>query len=150
MNSNCLLPFYHFLKKKDCINSDICQNFCDDDKDICSDCSALFGKWRNGPTILRKVNITQTCPLCLTENTQCYYRPSCNHFLCVQCFQKFLFGIQPLKPTFPYKNNKIESITDIQLQNDITIQIYLNDLAKYNDYITKTSKFTAKCNQCLE
>lgn len=144
MQSNCLLPFYHYINKKDCINSIICQNSCDDNKDICNDCYALFGKWRNGPSILRKVDQKQICPLCLNE-TDCYYRPSCNHFLCVRCFKKFLFGIQPIKPIFPYKNKE----KDIEyFKHDKIVQQYLKDLSEYTDYIEKTSEFSAKCYQC--
>lgn len=148
MNSNCPLPFSHFLHKKECINSFICQNPCDNDKEICNDCNALFGKWRNGPSILQKVENKQRCPICFDVN-DCYYRPFCNHFLCIQCFQKFLFGIQPNKPPFPYKNKEKLFISNPHLfDNDKSVQFYLQELTKYNEYIEKTSNANSKCFEC--
>jgi len=151
MNSNCILPSLHFIKKKDCINSDICLNFCDDDKILCNECNALFGKWRNGPSILKKTKDEQECPICQSKG-ECYFRPFCNHFLCIQCFQKFLYGIQPNKPTFPFKNKESEFWTNTeyqkQCQNDKSVILYLIDMKKYDDYIEKTKSFTSQCHQC--
>lgn len=147
MNSNCLLPPLHFLKKKDCVNSTICQNFCDNDKEICNECNALFGKWRNGCSVLKKTEKEQECPIC-SDKGECYFRPFCNHFLCVQCFQKFLYGIQPIKPTFPYKNKENNEDFIIENKNDKSVIAYFLEINKYNNYIEKTSQFTSKCHQC--
>ena len=73
-----------------CQNHIICANTVDADKQICFDCNMLFGKWRGNNRILNIIENIK-CPLCLRMNT-CISRPSCEHFICVDCFKKIYFS----------------------------------------------------------
>ena len=69
-----------------CKNYIICQNT--SENDFCFDCEMLFGKWRN-----KNINLTNNdiCTIC-NKNDTCISRPTCEHFLCTDCFKVLYFG----------------------------------------------------------
>lgn len=98
-----------------CPNAKICENVTKDD--ICYDCNMLFGSWRGYKGILdKKENIL--CPACLKYGYG-ISRPTCNHFICIDCFKILYFGT---------KTNTIEE----------------NNICEYLDYINSLKT----CKEC--
>ncbi len=71
-----------------CPNFKICRNTTDEN--ICYDCNMLFGSWRGYKgNLSKKSNIL--CPLCSQVGLG-ISRPTCNHFICTDCFKILYFG----------------------------------------------------------
>ena len=142
-----------------CPNNIICSNTIKDNDNtydgVCLECYNLFGKWRNKNHILHIKESIEICPLCNNENIV-IHRPSCDHFLCIDCFKKFYFGIELKKPIFPYVEKEYRYW--LNLENDISedwvkdskITEYIHNL-NYWEKITKLYlKTTSKCFECYK
>jgi len=96
-----------------CKNYVICNN--QTENDFCYDCEMLFGKWRN-----KNINLNfkiDNCTTCELKNNICVSRPTCEHFLCINCFKVLYFG----------------STNYINLNNDLNLGEYL----EYKNFLKK-------------
>ena len=142
-----------------CPNYIICNNDITE-KDIiphdglCFDCHLLFGKWRNKTGILGVKKEEEECPLC-GYKLQTIYRPSCNHFLCLTCFKKLYFGIEPKKPKFPFAEKEVIYWVNIdnenieEWMNNGKIQEYLMELQQWNKRSNMYLQTNSKCFECF-
>ena len=144
-------------KEIKCPNCIICSNTIKDNiyDDVCLECYNLFGKWRNKNHILHTKETIEICPLCDNKNIV-IQRPSCDHFLCIDCFKKFYFGIELKKPVFPYIEREYEywlnfenGIMDEWMNGKDVIE-YINKL-NYWEKITKLYlQTTSRCFECYK
>lgn len=122
---------------------------------VCLECYNLFGKWRNKNHILYIKHILEECPLCNKQNIA-IQRPSCDHFLCIDCFKKFYFGIELKKPIFPYIEKEYQYWLNIEnnmlddWMNDDKIIEYLSNLNYWKKITKLYLKTTSKCFECYK
>lgn len=125
---------------------------------LCLDCHLLFGKWRNKDGILRlkdKLEPKENCPVC-DDKIQNIFRPSCNHFICINCFKKLYFGIELKKPLFPYIDKEVEYWFNIENKNINEwmicedIKEYINNLERWNKLKDIYLRINSRCFECFE
>jgi len=78
--------------------------------DLCLTCDMLFGTWQNGRGILPTIDNAE-CPICL-ETTLCISQPKCEHYVCIDCFQRCYYGKLLDRPDFPHPDLENEYLAD--------------------------------------
>lgn len=78
---------------------------------ICTNCDVTFGTWdrKNGKGILDYRESIE-CPVCMDENVEGMSFPNCNHFVCIPCLKRCVWGKEEISqyPSFPYDDSDLE------------------------------------------
>lgn len=103
---------------------------------LCTNCHMMFGTWNSsGDDILGKdrgvldFKDNIKCPVCYEIKRGISY-PRCNHYVCISCFKRLIYGEE--SPKFPYPEIEEEYCED---ENNPKWQKYLPLIKKYDkDY----------------
>ena len=103
----------------------------------CTTCDSLFGKEL---VFIALVD----CPICL-ESTRGVIQPTCEHAICIKCFERCRYGEKMPRPLFPYSDEIWEEYTDnwrnpkwnieyplIKQWNDECNRIDAEEMARYD------------------
>jgi hypothetical protein len=120
---------------------------------LCINCDMMFGTWKSGKGVL-KIHDSEECPICYEYN-RCISYPNCNHFACITCFRRCMYGDESREgePVFPYPDieDDYDNDRNLNLENYPLIKVYNEEWNKWED--DKETKYhdeknLRKCSLC--
>lgn len=140
--------------EKHCVNYLVCNNKVIFTGETCIDCYCMFGNWRNRKEALHIEYSNKPCQVC-SYIGKTVLRPTCEHHICINCFRKAYFGIDPEIPKFPYPDREFEYYVKIQsdsedewLKEEIILK-YLKDMEYLSNFIEIHNTLSHKCPECI-
>ena len=139
-----------------CLNNLICKqsgSMCYNN--YCKGCFLLFSHYIQGqlvyykPTLIKNVcHLCNTKDICIVMNLSA---SSCQHVLCHQCFNKYIYSTIPKEPVFPYPKSIENKYYDnpTLYYHDTKIIHYFNQWNKWNREMQKKKLEYYECPVCL-